>query len=141
MELYVENEACLLTTANRRRRRERLEIMSTNQEDLTEWNNCEPGLLQGHAGRMHRRQLLQLAVKAGGASVCVAAVGLGSWWVWLQRAESDYQLAGLTCSDVRELMPAYRVRRLDLRRSQLLERHVRKCSNCAALRSELRAQT
>lgn len=106
-----------------------------------EWQQCAPGILTGYSRRIHRRQMLILAAKTVGTAGCVAAIGLGGWMEYLRRMEFDYQYYGMTCSDVRELLPAYRDGSLDAKRSEVLEKHVRKCSTCAEFRAQLREKT
>lgn len=106
-----------------------------------EWEQCAPGTLTGYSRRIHRRQMLALAAKTAGVVGGIAAIGLGGWMEYLRRMQVDYQYYGMTCSDIRELLPAYRDGRLDAARSDVLEKHVRKCSTCAELRAQLREKT
>jgi hypothetical protein len=106
----------------------------------SDWGDCPPGALTGYAGRMHRRQLLKLAAKTAGATGCAAIIGFGGWTAYLRRLETEYQFYGLTCADVRDLMPDYRAGKLDATRSGVLERHVRRCPQCARFREELRTE-
>ena len=107
----------------------------------TKWESCTPGVLTGYSRKIHRRRFLLTAAKTVGVTGCVAAIGFGGWLEYLRRLEGDYQLAGMTCSEVRELLPAYAAGRLVAARSEVLEKHVRKCENCAKLRPQLRPQT
>jgi hypothetical protein len=111
------------------------------QAGTADWNGCAPGVLTGFSKRVHRRQLLILAAKTVGATGCVVAAGLGGWMEYLRRQEISYQYKGMTCSDVRELLPSYLNGRLDAKRSEVLEKHVLKCSTCANLRSKLRTKS
>jgi hypothetical protein len=113
-----------------------------SQPDRPEgWQPCAPGTLTGYSRRIHRRQLLILSAQTAGAVSCIAAIGLGGWMEYLRRMEVGHQYYGMTCSDVRELLPAYLDGRLDTTRSEVLEKHVRKCSTCAGLRAQLRGKS
>lgn len=115
--------------------------MTDQHHQASDWNHCETGLLSGYAKRMQRRQLLLLAARTGGGAACMAAAGFGGWFLYMQQLELSRQLAGVTCADVRELMPVYRLKKLDKQRSKLLEEHVRRCWNCAKFHSELRSES
>jgi hypothetical protein len=112
--------------------------MTAPDNSPDDWDACRPGLLSGYAQRLHRRQLLRLAVMTGGTCAGVSALGFLIWEQYLRRLETEYQFFGLTCADVRELLPEYRSGRLDAQRSQILEKHVRRCPQCAHFRTELR---
>jgi len=88
---------------------------------------------------MHRRQLLRLAATTAGSFGGVSLLGLAGWQMYLRRLATEYQFFGLTCADVRDLMPDYRLGRLDAKRSGILVQHVRRCPQCAQFRDELRA--
>lgn len=136
------NEDCASNERKRCRMNRKGDVMSKEPIDQTaEWNDTANGLLTGYAHRMQRRRLLVLSAKTASVSVCLAAAGLGGWLEYLRRLETDYQNSGLTCSDVRELMSAYRTAKLDAKRRSLLEKHVRHCANCAEFQKELRAET
>lgn len=103
-----------------------------------DWESCPPGLLSKYPQRMHRRRMLTLAATTVASAGCVAAAGFLGFQAYLQRLDKEYQFNGLTCADVRELMPEYRERTLDPVRSDHLEEHVRRCPQCARFRTELR---
>ncbi|HEY4262105.1 MAG TPA: zf-HC2 domain-containing protein [Schlesneria sp.] len=105
----------------------------------SDWDDCRPGELTKFTQRIHRRQMLLLAGKTIASAGGVALLGAGGWWAYLRQLETNYQYYGMTCSDVRELLPAYRAGRLDSARSEILAKHVRRCSQCAEFRGELRS--
>jgi len=115
--------------------------VTSEQKSPDGWKSCQPGELTGYSNRVQRRHFLQLAGRTTGIAGCVVAVGAAGWWEYLRRLENAGQLAGLTCSDVNHLMPEYTAGRLDAKRSQLLEEHVRRCSVCANFRPRLRPAT
>jgi hypothetical protein len=115
--------------------------MSDEAKSTTnEWQTEATGLLTGYARRMKRRRLLLVAAAAAGTTGVAALGSFIGWNAYLQRLGTEYQHFGLTCSDVREMLPDYRAQLLDARRSELLEMHVRRCSNCKRFLGELREQ-
>lgn len=103
-----------------------------------DWEACPEGLLSQYPQRMQRRRMLFVAASTAGTTACVAAAGFFGWNLYLQRLETEYQFNGLTCADVRDLMPMYRAQKLDAIRTDHLEKHVRRCPQCARFREELR---
>lgn len=113
--------------------------MTDNTKPTTNhWEGEAKGLLTGYSRRLQRRRLL-IAAAAAGTTGAAALGGVFAWSAYLNQLANEYQHFGLTCSDVRELLPDYKANRLDARRSDLLEKHVRKCSNCKELLGELRS--
>ncbi len=111
--------------------------MTDSRPQDADWENCPPGLLSQYPQRMHRRRMLTIAATTVASAGCVAAAGFLGFQAYLQRLDKEYQFNGLTCADVRELMPAYRDRTLDPVRTDHLEKHVRRCPQCARFREEL----
>ncbi len=109
-------------------------------KDHTTWNACPPGTLVGISRRARRRRLLKLAIRTTVAVTAVAMLSFTAWFGHLYWGQREYQYYGMTCADVRELLPAYQSGRLDARRSDVLVRHVIRCSNCAELRPQLRSE-
>ncbi len=101
------------------------------------WEACPPGLLSGYPQKIHRRRMFTIAATTAGSFAGVAATGWLGWTAYMHRLETEYQFHGLTCADVRELLPAYRSHQLDARRSELLEKHVQRCPQCQRFRAEL----
>jgi hypothetical protein len=106
-------------------------------ENADAWSDCPPGTLTRAARRGRDGQLLRLALKTGAIALVVIGISFGSWMgnVWWQ--QRGFQLNGLTCADVRELLPAYRKGTLDERRREMLRGHVARCSICAEFRAEV----
>jgi hypothetical protein len=112
-----------------------------NMDNANTWSECPPGTLTQIAGRAQQRQLVGLAVKTAAIGLLLFGVTFGGWlgnaW-WQQRG---FRFNGLTCGEVRELLPAYRAGKLDERRSAMLRGHVARCTNCAEFRPEVLGQT
>ncbi len=106
--------------------------------DDTAWNDCPPGALAGLSHRAQRRRLLRLAAQTVSAVAVLAIVGFGGFFWRLRRQMQEYQFFGMTCSDVRELLPDYLAGKLDEKRAEVLERHVSRCPNCAGFRPQMR---
>lgn len=112
--------------------------MTNEAKPTSKWEGDATGLLTGYTHRLQRRRLLLFAATTTGTTVAASAIGLLGWNAYLQELGTEYQHFGLTCSDVRELLPDYKANRLDAKRSDLLEKHVRKCSNCNQFLNQLR---
>jgi hypothetical protein len=112
--------------------------MSTQSNPTPGWEGDASGLLTGYSQRLQRRRLLIVTATTAGTAGATAILGAIGWNAYLQRLGTEYQHFGLTCSDVRELLPDYKANRLDAQRAALLEQHVRRCSNCIQFLGELR---
>lgn len=104
------------------------------------WSDCPPGALVSLSRRARQRHLLQLATRTTAAVTAVALLSFTAWYGQLHWGQQQYQYYGLTCADVRELLPAYHSGRLDSRRLGVLVLHVKRCSTCAELRPLLRSE-
>lgn len=110
------------------------------KSNASHWEAEATGLLTGYSRRLQRRRLLIVAAVTTGTAGVAALAGAIGWNAYLQQLGTEYQHFGLTCSDVRELLPDYKANQLDTKRSELLEMHVRRCSNCKQFLGQLRQQ-
>jgi len=83
--------------------------------------------------------MITVATRTTAATLLLFCAVFSGWYVYLQTAQPEYQYYGLTCSDVRELLPRLEAGKLDERRAELLIAHVRRCPTCADLRDRLPA--
>ena len=104
------------------------------------WTNCPSGLLVGRAQSARRMALGMLAVKTTAIFLVVAGTTFGSWWGFVQYSVREYQFSGLTCADVRELMPKLKAGRLSTRLEEMLRKHVARCPTCHPLGEQLPAK-
>lgn len=101
------------------------------------WAACAPGAVDRLSRRLHarrqRRQLLQsaagtavAAVAVGGVAVLANVLGRG------RPGADDPEIAGIRCSEVKQLAPDYAAGTLDAARRQQVAQHVGECPKCGA---------
>ncbi len=97
------------------------------------------GMLAGQ-DRTRRRRRFQLQASAKAAVVLVSGgAGMVLAWRWLQPREPVY--AGIACSRVLELGPAYMMGKLDAALSQQVQQHLAECVACRQLYDSMSMQT
>lgn len=113
--------------------------MNNSADHSSLWTPCPAGLLVGRARHARRVALAMLAMKTAAMFLVVAGGTLGTWWGYVQYGVREYQFNGLTCADVRKLLPELQAGQLNPRLEGMLRKHVARCSNCQPLGKELPA--
>ena len=115
--------------------------MTDSNENLSAWTECSPGMLTRLARQSQRnaqhKALGGLAMKSAMSFLILAGTMFGAWWGYVQYNVREYQLDGLTCADVRKLLPELTAGRLNARLEAMLRKHVARCPMCQPLGGEL----
>jgi len=111
--------------------------MTDDRDSPAGWQPCPAGLLDSLARKSRRARLGALAGKTVALSTTLALVVVAGFWGYARYTGREYQLNGVTCSDVRALLPRLIAGRLDARLEGMVRRHVGSCPQCQPLAPQL----
>lgn len=98
--------------------------------EMHDWDRCPDGEIRRMVDDVrasHRRQTIgRIASITALALVVVTSVAIASPWLF----SSDHHPGGISCYQVRELLPAYAQQSLDEGLMQQVSRHLNGCPHC-----------
>lgn len=95
--------------------------------ESNDWKTCPKGELHALADSVRRDDRRQALRRIGGASVAVVLVGGG---IYAVSSTATDPAGGLTCAEVRPLLPAYVNGGLTAKAKQQVKQHLAKCAHC-----------
>lgn len=113
--------------------------MTDRQPDS--WQPCPPGTLRRLAGRWKSRERLKFASQAALLVVGISAVAIGGVFVvgdWSPSANPDAPYGGMSCREVREVLPRFVARELTPDRYERVNAHLMQCSECRQLMESMK---
>jgi len=102
--------------------------MNDNPNDS--WQRCPPGELHRTLDGIRTRQRRWVMMKIGSVGAGVVLVGLAGYAAFDAGGSASRPPGGLACSEVAELMPRYRAKRLPEELRARVATHLSQCPEC-----------
>lgn len=108
------------------------------------WIACPPGSVSGIVRRARSRRRNALLREAAMMVVLAASIGFAAGYFARPGAKSPalpgpFQFAGISCDEVRSLLPALMENRLDAAKAMRVRQHIMECPECSRLMKEMRS--
>ncbi len=116
-----------------------------NPESLEHrWTTCPPGSVGGIVRRARSRRRNALLREAAMMVVLAASIGFAAGYFARPGTKppasaGSYQFAGISCDEVRPLLPALMANRLDPAKAAQVRQHIMECPECGRLMKEMQS--
>ncbi|MGD9721441.1 MAG: zf-HC2 domain-containing protein [Pirellulales bacterium] len=117
--------------------------MSFESADLR-WIACPPGSVGGIIRRARSRRRKALLREAAMMVVLAASIGFAAGYFAKPGAKppaprGPFQFAGISCGEVRSLLPALMENRLDAAKAMQVRQHIMECPECGRLMKQMQS--
>ena len=108
------------------------------------WTACPPGSVRGIVRRVRTRRRNARLREATMMVVCATVIGFAAGYLALPDAKppasmGPFHFAGISCDDVRSLLPALMANRLDADTATKVRQHIMECPECGRLMKEMQS--
>lgn len=113
----------------------------TTDSNSTIWEPCPQGTLSGLSqGLKRRRRRAEMTRDAGVMSVLLIALTAGWFAVRSTKSSEESRYGGITCAELKQIVPDYLTRDLDQLLVSRIEKHLTACPQCREYVREMESE-